>query len=337
MDKHRIIASISVVLDRGTATEAQINYFSGKKHDDLVAEFRSFLEGHQRLLGAAQATIIQGPNDRGTDLIISYGDYKLGFQIKNEGDVAADYFAQKVKSQLSDSLAHGLDKWYLLICAPLKSGNTDLGAKIRHLLSELSAYQNPYIAPYGLYQPLTKQDRSAILTPDNHRTAERLVKTPPTRLPKNVDRFLADDSLTSEQRSQSYSEMMEYFRRLEILPQFTRTVLCEIVRRIKGQRDGLIYAELESAFDPEAAHEQAAILEERSWITRWPDQEMRVWRLELTDDAPSGWPVLQSLRSFCEEHSVPLEQLIVHLDFSSLEAAPTSEGASRSEGSSATH
>ncbi len=150
MGKQRTIASISTILDRGVGSVPETAFFENRKHESLVTEFRNYLENHKFLLAASHLEITQALNDRGTDLILQFADCKIGFQIKSHYDVKQQDFAANVKRQLAESFAHGLDKWYLLICSPLYSDNKDYSGKIRHLLNELSTYKiDYYVEAYG--------------------------------------------------------------------------------------------------------------------------------------------------------------------------------------------
>jgi len=156
MDKTELVTRVSCLLNRGTVTEADTICFQERKHDDLVLDFQHFLELHPDFLGRPQFEHTHSPNDRGTDLLLISPAGKIGFQIKNQSDVANDNFSTTVKAQLSDSFSHGLLKWYLLICCPWevpgkKPGDpaTKFGLRIRHLLNDLSSHQSSYAACYS--------------------------------------------------------------------------------------------------------------------------------------------------------------------------------------------
>jgi hypothetical protein len=143
------VTQISCLLDRGSGTSDETSYFANKSHKDLVDEFRSYLEMHVPLIGSSHIEITQALNDRGTDLLLQRGSNKIGFQIKSHYDVSENDFSAKVKRQLAESNAHGLDKWFLLICSPLQYEDYNYTGKIAHLLNELSTYKTDYAEAYG--------------------------------------------------------------------------------------------------------------------------------------------------------------------------------------------
>lgn len=143
------VTQILCLLDRGTGTCDETSYFANKSHKNLVDEFRSYLEMHVPLIGSSHVEITQALNDRGTDLLLQREDCKIGFQIKSHYDVSESDFSAKVKRQLAESNAHGLDKWFLLICSPLQHKGHDYTEKIAHLLNELSTYKMDYVEAYG--------------------------------------------------------------------------------------------------------------------------------------------------------------------------------------------
>jgi hypothetical protein len=140
---------VSCLLDRGTGSYEETSYFADKSHKDLVEEFRGYLEMHEPLIGSPHLEITQALNDRGTDLLLQREGCKLGFQIKSHYDVSQDDFSANVKRQLAESHAHGLDRWYLLICSPLQYQEHDYSGRIAYLLNELSTYKTDYVEAYG--------------------------------------------------------------------------------------------------------------------------------------------------------------------------------------------
>jgi hypothetical protein len=149
IDSLPFVTQILCLLDRGNGTSDETLYFAGKSHDDLVEEFRRYLEMHFSLIGSSHVEITQALNDRGTDLQLKREGCKIGFQIKSPYDVSEDDFSAKVKRQLAESSAHGLDKWFLLICSPLQYEGHDYTGRITHLLNEISTYKTNYAEAYG--------------------------------------------------------------------------------------------------------------------------------------------------------------------------------------------
>lgn len=148
MSDQFVIAGMTFILDRGMGNIAVTSYFTKKSHDDLVNEFCNYLEAHRALI-PSHLEITQALNDRGTDLILKDANCKLGFQIKSHYDVSERNFVANVKRQQTESLAHGLDKWYLLICSPLQYENQDYSERIQFLLNEISSYKTKYVECYG--------------------------------------------------------------------------------------------------------------------------------------------------------------------------------------------
>lgn len=142
-------SEISCLLDRGTGTSDETRYFANKRHKELVEEFRDYLEMHNALIGSSHLEITQALNDRGTDLLLQREESKIGFQIKTHHDVGESDFSANVKRQLAESNAHGLDRWYLLICSPLEDQGHEYSGRITHLLNELSTYKTDYAEAYG--------------------------------------------------------------------------------------------------------------------------------------------------------------------------------------------
>jgi hypothetical protein len=144
-----LAVEVSCLPDRGSGEADRTAYFTGRTHRDLVEEFRSYLEMHRHLIGLSHVEITQALNDRGTDLILQREGCKIGFQIKSHHDVTEPDFSRSVKRQLAESDAHGLDRWYLLICSPLQEGSHCYSERINHLLNELSTYKSNYAEAYG--------------------------------------------------------------------------------------------------------------------------------------------------------------------------------------------
>lgn len=149
MPKKAVVNKLTILLNRGVQKAESTNYFLDKKHEDLLNEFVEYLESHKELFGNSQLEITQALNDRGTDVILELDGCKIGFQIKSHFDVAERSFASNVKRQITESLAHKLDKWFLLICASLKDSKNSYEQRISHLLNEISSYDNPYIGAYS--------------------------------------------------------------------------------------------------------------------------------------------------------------------------------------------
>lgn len=148
VSKHETIIKVSTILNRGIGTEEDTLFFHKCSHEELLSIFAKYLELNENVLGNLKLDITQGLNDRGVDIIAYIGECKVGFQLKSDYDVNQNDFAKDVKRQLTESHAHGLDKWYLLICAPYDASHSN-AHKIRHLLNELSNLKIPYHCAFG--------------------------------------------------------------------------------------------------------------------------------------------------------------------------------------------
>lgn len=142
-NKQDIIINLSIILNRGSSDESELTFFAKKKHDNLVQELRSYIEKHKNYIGHTQLEFSQSLNDHGVDLLLKVNEEcKIGFQIKNHSDVKDSDFSQIVKRQMTESLYHQLDKWYLLICSPYKYKNEDYTKKINYLINEFNCYSS---------------------------------------------------------------------------------------------------------------------------------------------------------------------------------------------------
>lgn len=153
MNKQEAITNISTIFNRKSSQDDETIFFENKKHDDLLDIILRYIENSSKLIGNPLVYKTQSLNDHGVDLIIEYPNKcKIGIQIKSHFDVKSDDFAVKVKAQLAESQFHGLDKWYLLICCPLKTKEKEFTSKISHLINELSSYKTSYHIIYNPQQ-----------------------------------------------------------------------------------------------------------------------------------------------------------------------------------------
>jgi hypothetical protein len=154
MTKQEAIINISTILNRKSSNDDKTAFFESKKHDDLLDLVLQYIENSSVLVGNPKVFKTQALNDHGVDLIVEFPNgCKIGMQIKSNFDVSEKDFAVKVKAQFAESQFHGLDKWYLLICSPLKeSGGKSYSSKISHLINEFSSYKTSYHAVYNPQQ-----------------------------------------------------------------------------------------------------------------------------------------------------------------------------------------
>jgi hypothetical protein len=347
VNKQLLVTEISCLLDRGVAPVGATGYFADRGHDELVEEFREYLEMHGTLIGASHLEITQALNDRGTDLLLEKGDSKVGFQLKSHNDVSEDDFAKNVKRQLAESLAHGLDKWYLLICSPLQHAGDDYSGRIAHLMNEISALQTHYVGAYGprstvLYfdgpEPVSSQEFDLEVQRRTYEqtsleavlTAIDLSVTPdkPAAIIDDSDRYTARPPQTLEsfarvvewpedvQPESEVAGFIEVIDRLEQLPRLTRELLTIIVRRATGDWGELnvLASEVHSAtqLTRQTFNDQIAILERHGFVRLWTDRQTVIDLLE-----PIWW--FYELKRYCELTDASLETLIVDLDFRCLD------------------
>jgi hypothetical protein len=289
-------------------------------------------------------------NDRGTDLLLEEGDCKIGFQIKSHYDVRDDAFSANVKRQLTESHAHGLDKWYLLICSPLEHEGESYSHRIAHLVNEISTYKIRYVGAYGprnavlyFYDPepvspqefnLEVQRRTYEQTPwEAVLAAIDLSRVPdtPAAIIDDSDRYTARPPQTLE----SFARVVEWpedvhpesqvagftqvIDKLEQLPRSSRALLRIVVRRAKGDWSGLsvLASEVANAaqLSRQEFNDQIAILEDHDFVGLWRDLE----RGQVVIDLEEAVHWFYDLKLYCEATDVTLERLIVDLDFRCLD------------------
>ncbi|TKI57481.1 hypothetical protein E8L90_19585 [Brevibacillus antibioticus] len=128
------ILRLTTIINRGYASEEATKIFTEEKHDALVQQLAEYISRHDHLIGKVNVTVSQALNDRGVDLHVEMNDCKVGFQIKSHFDVTEKHFAANVKRQCTESLAHGLKKWY---------------QRINYLINEFSTFKSGYIGVFG--------------------------------------------------------------------------------------------------------------------------------------------------------------------------------------------
>jgi hypothetical protein len=144
MNKLDSILNFSIVLNRGHSENTLCEYFSSVNHPQLIDQFIRYVKNHKHLIGLTKIEDRQGINDSGCDIFVELlGEIKIGIQIKSQNDVSSDDFANKVKAQYAESYAHGLDKYYILICCPLTSRNS---SKVNYIVNHFAGYKTNYHA-----------------------------------------------------------------------------------------------------------------------------------------------------------------------------------------------
>lgn len=149
MTKQQFVKILYALLGRGKAREEDTSLFSDMLHDELIRQFVGYLNAHRHFLGYCQIEECHALNDNGVDIILRGESVKIGFQLKSHFDVKEKEFASKVKRQMTESFAHALDLYVILICCPVQEGKPPFSHKISHLLNELSVLHTPYHVAFG--------------------------------------------------------------------------------------------------------------------------------------------------------------------------------------------
>jgi hypothetical protein len=116
--------------------------FRDERHDPLVTRLQAILEA--RLLERPRLSILQSLQDRGCDLLIEWPlRAKYGVQLKSNGDVEEDGFANKTLAQIQDSRQHGLERLFVVLAADIT--NASNAQKVRGIVSRISSMNDPYV------------------------------------------------------------------------------------------------------------------------------------------------------------------------------------------------
>lgn len=144
MSKVDSIIDFSIILNRGYGGDAECQHFQTLNHPNLITTFINYVNINKDHIGMVSIENRQSIGDSGCDVAIVLKEgVKVGVQIKSPGDVDAENFANKVKAQYAESYALGLDKYYILICAPI-TATTE--RKINYIVSHLATYKTNYHA-----------------------------------------------------------------------------------------------------------------------------------------------------------------------------------------------
>lgn len=164
MDKQRVIAHVSCMLNRGMATAAETSHFADRPHDQLVERLGQYLNLHQPFLADIHLERSHALNEKGVDLLLTAFGARIGFQIKSHFDVTEGNFNANVKRQLAESRTHGLDKYYVLVCCPIANNGNQYGLKISTLINDLSVMKTDYHCAYGPESAVKLFDGTAALS-----------------------------------------------------------------------------------------------------------------------------------------------------------------------------
>jgi hypothetical protein len=100
--------------------------------------------------------IIHGTRESGVDIIVqvsSGSKQKFGIQVKNNEDVKAKDFSQKLKAQITDSKKHKVQGLILFFAANMTDGSVE--KKISNILSEISQIDDTFIKPISPERAIT--------------------------------------------------------------------------------------------------------------------------------------------------------------------------------------
>jgi DNA-binding transcriptional ArsR family regulator len=357
LTKQLFITQVSCLLDRGSGSTEDPAYFTEKRHDDLVAEFQAYLEMHVGLLGQLHIERTQALNDHGTDLLVRMGEYRVGFQIKSHFDVSERNFAANVKRQMTESFAHGLDKWYVLICCPLQADDDDFSGKISHLINEFSFLQTRYPAIYGPLNTIKYFNRPEALTRENFNlelqrrafqqtTLDELVavlRAAPApaavigrqladnidayqpMYPQTLNKFVPNGvmDLTEEQRQLTVDLVPPLIERLRMLPVPSREFLTLLIQRARpGQWHnaelGVLYGEVLRAIGIDRNElDEELAILERHGLVRLEDVEGQT-RIDIKG-VDNDWVFWPDLKEFCQQQGIQLREFVVNLNFQLLD------------------
>lgn len=275
---------------------------------------------------------------------------KIGIQVKSHFDVAEDQFAVKVKAQLAESQYHGIDKWYLLVCAPIDDGKRNYAQRIGHLTNEFSSYKSSYHIVYSpqhcvnilttgimsdvefrsikkqfhyektnwdeilaeLQKPVNTVPSSSYLRP----TEESLVK-PAT----NADKYLNHIGYDQSDRPEVLEHLNHLQQLLGRLSVKTREFLFTVVSRAtksSGLRDLLLAScqDLENYLNiPNSTiRKEVKILEDLDIASFDDDFESGTWYVAVNKLNPD-YNIVREIRDFAKKFGMPLKEILVDLNF----------------------
>ncbi|TGL23078.1 hypothetical protein EHQ42_03130, partial [Leptospira levettii] len=148
MNKTEQLILFSTIFNQNPVDDSETVFFKNLKHDDMLKDIVVFLNNYEmKKHFNLKIDIIQSLNDHGVDIIITTNQLKIGIQLKSNFDVCSSDFATKLKAQLSDSLAHDLDKLYILLCCDLNEKSTRY--KVSSIISQISMYKSNYPVIYS--------------------------------------------------------------------------------------------------------------------------------------------------------------------------------------------
>ncbi len=256
-DKHPILRVLDGLFNRGLGTEDDTKWFKDVSHDELLTCLLTYLNANRHYLGYCRLENRQALNDRGVDILLEVDEFKSGFQIKSHGDIASKDFSANVKRQFAESLSHGLDHYYILICASLMGEGWDYREKVAHLLNELGLYQKISFDIFGPTQTVgifmrpVAVPRDELLSQraiaeghlqDHEKGYEHLPEIDSAdirRARQRLDSFGPEFSFEEKECLEAYLDLERLIQRKQA-EQFTKSFLPTLSPEVKQRRETLI-------------------------------------------------------------------------------------------------
>lgn len=353
MTKQEAIINVSTIMNRKSSLDEETDFFSNKKHDDLLELFLRYIENSSPLIGNPKVIKTQALNDHGVDLIIHYPNTcKIGVQLKSHFDVKGDDFSVKVKVQFAESQYHGLDKWYLLICSPLAEpqGKKSYSSKISHLMNEFSSYKTSYHVVYTPQQ-MVNIFKAGVMQENEFRSIKNqyyFEETNWVELLKELDfgrkkkSYLWNVSaggkkancadlynqylhLTAvDEKQSSIDDLRDLLILLQGLSKQSREFLCvcveygDILTTGMFDRIAVLCHDIENRLDITSTiiRREVAILENKS-IAYIDDIEGEGVNYSIViKHTNPNYNILATVKEFCNEYKIDLQAVIVDMDFS---------------------
>jgi len=352
MNKQEAIINISTILNRKSSLDKDTSFFEDKKHDDLLDMILRYVEDSSTLIGNPKVFKTQALNDHGVDLIVEYPNKcKIGIQIKSHFDVSEKDFAVKVKAQFAESKFHGLDKWYLLICASLTgTGKKNYSSKISHLINEFSSYKTSYHVVYSPQQMVNvftggimeeaefrsiknqyhfeKTDWVEIikeLNPSsNHKSYLEVEPDTNAQVTKTADLYSSYLGATTDEEKQSYIKYLNDLQKLlKKLSKRTREFLNVCIDRGQVRTWGMYDRVVVLCHDIENSlkissrdvKKEVAVLDSHG-IAYIDDIDGDDNYYIVVRHTNPDYNILSSVKEFCFQNGMDLKEIIVDLDFS---------------------
>lgn len=323
----------------------------------MVRELQNYIEMNKSHLGGSVIlNFTQAMNDHGVDLILEIPDrVKIGFQIKSHYDVTEDNFAANVKRQFAESFAHGLDKWILIICAPLHDGIKNREPRIAHLINEMSMFKTNMFAIYNprhaaaLFQQMNalsdtdfnaEYQKLANIEDSEAETLKLLQKLLNTdqstarsylsrrslataTLPKTLSRMneVLKWNLSEDELKITLDSCISYLKRLENLTPQSREFLTGFLERAEpsdGQKMRALSREVEN-------HLRSSVATCKKEIEVLTLKEMAYYDNDwgqdtfVSGDGGVGWPIVFSLVEFARHEQISLDKIFSEMNFSLLD------------------